>query len=390
MVKFSIAAIITASFFGKAFAEVDPILQEKWGTPWPFSGITTFAHLESPQCLIDPTTDFDIAVVGVPFDTAVSYRPGARFGPRAVRAASMRQYALRAFNHRAGINPYKSWAKVVDCADIPVTPFDNELAVRQMVEGYTELLSRNTTYKDTKKSKKNKGTKFSVPRIITIGGDHSIALTALRALHKIYGPITVIHFDAHLDTWLPANYPSSWGEATEFTHGTMFWVAAKEGLLANNSCVHAGLRTRLSGWEDYEEDTRVGFQRIESDEIMVKGPEGIVKDILARVPKDVPVYLSVDIDVIDPSMAPATGTPEVGGWQTRELISIIRGLEDLNIVGADLVEVAPAYDQAEITALAGAQIIYEMITSMVKKGPTLDVPMFLKPSSKAVKIKDEL
>lgn len=200
-------------------AEIDPELEAKWGTDWPFSGITTFAHLETEKCLIDPTVNYDIAVVGVPFDTAVSYRPGARFGPRSVRSASMRQSSLRGFNFRADINPYQNWAKVIDCADIPVTPMDNQLALRQMTEGYGELLARPTA------NKKN-----LIPRIVAIGGDHSIALASLRALSKLYGPVTVIHFDAHLDTWAPNKYPSTWGEPANFTHGTMFWMARQEGL----------------------------------------------------------------------------------------------------------------------------------------------------------------
>ncbi|ANB13480.1 arginase [Sugiyamaella lignohabitans] len=348
-----------------------PTLEDKWGTDWPFSGVNTFAHLPTDKCLIHPDTEFDIALIGIPFDTAVSYRPGARFGPRAIRAASARQSSLRGFNARAGINPYQDWAKVIDCDDIPVTPVDNKLALRQITEGYNELLSRPIHYK--KDGKPN-----LPPRLITLGGDHSIVLGALRSLHKVYGPITVIHFDAHLDTWLPSKYPSSWESdpgAGDFTHGTMFWMASQEGLLSNDTCLHAGLRTRLSGkdWGDYEEDTKQGFARIASDDIMEKGVKGIVAEILERVPTTVPVYISVDIDVIDPGMAPGTGTPEAGGWQTRELIQIIRGLESLNLVGADVVEVSPAFDHAEITALAGAQVAYELITNMVIKGTPVDV-----------------
>lgn len=339
-------------------------LQDKWGTDWPFSGINTFAHLETEKCLVNANAQFDIAVIGVPFDTAVSYRPGARFGPRAIRAASARQSSLRGFNARAGINPYQDWAKVIDCNDMAVTPVDNKLALRQMSEGFSELLSRSTVHKGTK-----------IPRLVTLGGDHSIVLPALRALHKHYGQITVIHFDAHLDTWLPSKYPSSWesDDAGDFTHGTMFWMASQEGLLNNQTCVHAGLRTRLSGKDfgDYDDDSKQGFARIHSDDIMTLGIDGIVEAILARVPETEPVYLSVDIDVIDPGMAPGTGTPEVGGWQTRELISILRKLESLNIIGADVVEVSPGFDHAEVTALAGAQVAYEIITNMVKKGPIL-------------------
>lgn len=358
----SVASVVISCFAGASKQELQN-LEDKWGLDWPFSGIATFAHLPSDKCLLNPDGDFDIGIIGVPFDTAVSYRSGARFGPRAIRAASQRQSSLRGFNARAGINPYQDWAKVIDCNDIPVTPIDNKLALRQMTEGYNELLKRPTTNKNLK-----------VPRLVTLGGDHSIVLPALRALKDIWGPITVIHFDAHLDTWLPNKYPSTWETepgSNHFTHGTMFWMAHQEGLLSNDTCVHAGLRTRLSGkdWGDYEEDAKQGFARIASDDMMTKGPEGIASEILERIPKDVPVYISVDIDVIDPGLAPGTGTPEAGGWLTRELIQLIRNLESLNIVGADIVEVSPGYDHAEITALAGAQVAYELITNMVINGP---------------------
>lgn len=152
----------------------------------------------------------------------------------------------------------------------------------------------------------------------------------------------------------------------------MFWIASNEGLILNGSSVHAGLRTRLSGddWADFADDERQGFLRITADDIDdVGGPSGIVKLIMDRIGTVLPVYLSIDIDVLDPGLAPGTGTPEAGGWTSRELIRILRGIEGLNVVGADVVEVAPAYDGAgEETALAGAQIAYETLTSIVKRG----------------------
>ncbi|PRT55847.1 Guanidinobutyrase [Wickerhamiella sorbophila] len=350
---------LAAGVYAKSSTKQD-VLDARFGSDWPFSGISTFAHLETDRCLVNPNTKYDIALIGVPFDTAVSYRPGARFGPRAIRAASMRQSSLRGFNARAGINPYKDWAKIIDCQDIPVTPVDNKLALHQMTEGFKELLSHDTA----------SPTHGRVPRLVTLGGDHSIVLPHLRALKQIHGPITVIHFDAHLDTWLPSKYPSGWAEAEagsgHFTHGTMFWMAHTEGLLAEDSCIHAGLRTRLSGtdYEDYADDSKQGFARISCDDIDTMGVEGIVDTIVKRV-GDNPVYISLDIDVIDPGMAPGTGTPEVGGWTTREMIGLLRGLSGLNLVGADIVEVSPAFDNAEITALAGAQLAYEILTNMV-------------------------
>jgi agmatinase len=299
---------------------------------------------------------------------------GARFGPRAIRAASGRQTSFRGYNPRASINPYTSWAKIIDCGDIPVTPFDNALALRQMDEAFLELGERPPTAKST-----SSGSTFrSKPRLLTLGGDHSIALPALRALTKIYGqPVAVVHFDAHLDTWHPAKYPSSWVDSDDihaqsyFTHGSMFWMAAKEGLIANGSSIHAGLRTRLSGTdaEDEADDTQQGWERISTDDIDDIGAKGIVDRIMSRVGTETPVYLSVDIDVIDPGLAPGTGTPEPGGWTTRELIRILRGIEGLNVVGADIVEVSPAYDGAtEATALAAAQVGFEILSSMVKRG----------------------
>ncbi|KAK4935565.1 hypothetical protein LTR10_023390 [Elasticomyces elasticus] len=343
-------------------------LEAKFGTDWGFTGISTFAHLKHIKCLTTPYEQFDIGIIGAPFDTAVSYRPGARFGPRAIRAASARQTSFRGFNHRAGINPYQSWPHILDCGDIPVTPFDNALALHQMTSAYTELVSRQPLSYTNPPS-------HTHPKLISLGGDHSIALAALRALEKVHKrPIAVLHFDAHLDTWHPGSYPSAWANTptqADFTHGTMFWVASEEGLIANGSSVHAGLRTRLGGndFADYDNDERQGFLRIEADDIDAVGVSGIIELIMSRIGTETPVYLSVDIDVIDPGLAPGTGTPEAGGWTTRELIGILRGIEMLNVVGADIVEVAPAYDgMGETTALAGAQVAYEILTSMVKRG----------------------
>ncbi|KAK0382764.1 hypothetical protein NLU13_9860 [Sarocladium strictum] len=347
------------------------VLNEKWGTDWPFSGISTFAHLPHFKCLVEPDKSFDIGIIGAPFDTAVSYRTGARFGPRAIRSSAARQTSFRSFNPRAGINPYKSWADIVDCGDIPIAPFDNKLALKQMSEAYVELGRRAPTSKAAGYQ--------GMSKLITLGGDHSVALPALRALKERYGqPISVLHFDAHLDTWHPAKYPSAWVDASEtdaqsfFNHGSVFWLAGTEGLLGpNGTNVHAGLRTRLSGtdWTDLEEDTEQGWHRIAADDIDDIGVAKVIEIIMTKLGTERPVYLSLDIDVIDPGMAPATGTPEPGGWTTREVIRILRGIEGLNLVGADIVEVSPPYDDAgESTSLAAAQIVYEILTSMVKRG----------------------
>jgi agmatinase len=291
---------------------------------------------------------------------------GARFGPRAIRTASARQTTFRGFNPRAGINPYQNWAKILDCGDIPVVPIDNAQALKQMSAAFTELGARAPA-----------SPLLAKPKLITLGGDHSLALPALRALKEVYGrPLRVLHFDAHLDTWHPAKYPSYWStEQASFNHGSMFWLAGREGLLYNASSgvpsVHAGLRTRLSadGVGDYEDDDRQGWVRFSADDIDDIGTTGIVRNIMDTLGTEDPVYLSVDIDVLDPAFAPGTGTPEPGGWTTRELIRILRGVEGLNVVGADVVEVAPAYQgTGEETALAAAQVVFEILSSIVKKG----------------------
>ncbi|KAK6843639.1 hypothetical protein PG995_002605 [Apiospora arundinis] len=339
-------------------------LERKWGTEFGYTGIGSFAHLKHAKCLTTPSEHYDIAIIGAPFDTAVSYRPGARFGPRAIRQASSRQTSFRGYNQRANINPYANWATILDCGDIPVSPFDNALALRQMTEAFAELGNRAPV----------SAQHLSRPKLITLGGDHSLALPALRALRDYYGPsLRVLHFDAHLDTWHPDKYPSAWPSTqTHFNHGSMFWLAGQEGLVSNSSAkpnVHAGLRTRLSGLDDYLDDDAQNWHRIVSDDMDDMGTRGVIDRIMDTLGTEDPVYLSLDIDVLDPAFAPGTGTPEPGGWTTRELIRVLRGIEGLNLVGADVVEVSPAYQGAgEETALAAAQVVFEVLSSMVKKG----------------------
>ncbi|CBF79478.1 hypothetical protein AN7488.2 [Aspergillus nidulans FGSC A4] len=363
--------------------EVREELLKKWNQEWSFSGHASFAHLKPVKCLVEPDEKYDIAIIGAPFDTAVSYRPaGARFGPRAIRAASARQMAGTSYNTRAGINPYSSWATIKDCGDIPITPFDNGLAERQMYEAFLELGTRSPVTPASSEYG-SKGISAGKSKLVTLGGDHSVALPALRALYQIYQkPITVLHFDAHLDTWNPVRYSAYWqSEQSAFNHGSFFHKASREGLICNSTSAHAGLRTRLTGIDDSDYTApgtpEQGFMRIHADDIdELGGPMGVVNKIMERIGLDLdqPVYLSVDIDVLDPSTAPGTGTPEPGGWTTREFIRILRGIEKLNIVGADIVEVSPSYDnKGETTALAAAQVAYEIITSMVKNGAGKDL-----------------
>ncbi|KZT33159.1 Arginase/deacetylase [Sistotremastrum suecicum HHB10207 ss-3] len=183
----------------------------------------------------------------------------------------------------------------------------------------------------------------------------NVSLLVIRDAISVADFLSVIHYNAHLDTWDALDYPGSESTQAQVTHATFFWLANNEGFLTNTS-IHAGIRCKLLGTVNLEHDASVGFELISTDDIDEIGTMGVVERIRERV-GDGPVYLSLDIDVIDPGMAPATGTPEAGGWTTREVKRIIKGLAGLNIVGADLVEVAPAYDHAEVTGIAAADIV---------------------------------
>ncbi|MER7074091.1 agmatinase [Terrabacter sp. NPDC000476] len=294
-----------------------------------FAGPATFARL--PR--IDEVSDVDVAVVGVPFDSGVSYRPGARFGPAHVRESSR---LLRPYNPAADVEPFAS-QQVVDAGDIPVNSFDIEAAIAQVEAGARDLLER-------------------AGRLVTIGGDHTIALPLLRAVAAKHGPVAVVHFDAHLDTW-----DTYFGAA--YTHGTPFRRASEEGLVDRSGCLHVGTRGPLYSRQDLVDDRDLGFQVVPSVEMDDLGVRGVVERIRDRV-GDRPVYLSVDIDVLDPAFAPGTGTPEAGGLTSRELLAVLRGFSELNLVGADLVEVAPVYDHAEVTGIAASHVAYEMLSAM--------------------------
>lgn len=338
-----------------------------------FSGITTFAKLPWVQCLgKDRDATFDIAFIGAPFDTGTSYRPGARFGPAGIRAGSRRLTLYGGYNVPLEVNPFQSGLKVVDCGDIPVTPYDNKYALKQIEEGHKQLLHRRTyTSLGNDTLTGQPLTPISLdgknhPRVVTLGGDHTIVLPLLRSIYSAYGPISVIHFDSHLDTWKPSVFGGAPSEQAAINHGTYFYWASQEGLIRNGSSIHGAIRTTLSGPADYANDDDSGFQRIEAREIDTIGTGGIIKKIRETV-GDRPVYLSIDIDSIDPAFAPATGTPETGGWSTRELRTILRGLDGLFIVSADIVEVAPAYDtNAELTTMAAADVLFEVISVMAK------------------------
>ncbi len=291
-----------------------------------YSGIATFARL--PR--IEDVPRADIAVVGIPFDSGVSYRPGTRFGPSHVRESSR---LLRPYNPAQDVSPFEL-AQVVDAGDIPVNPFDLTAAVNEVERAALALGEQ-------------------VSRIVTIGGDHTVALPLLRAVAAKHGPVAVLHFDAHLDTW-----DTYFG--APITHGTPFRRASEEGLIDLTASCHVGTRGPLYSKQDLEDDERLGFSIVSSEYIEEHGVEAGIARILQRI-GDKPLYVSIDIDVLDPAHAPGTGTPEAGGLTSRELLRILRALRTQHIVGADVVEVSPAYDHAQMTGIAASHVVYELV-----------------------------
>jgi agmatinase len=299
-----------------------------------YGGPATFARL--PR--IDEVERADVAIVGVPFDSGVSSRPGARFGPGHIRASSK---LLRTYNPVQDVEPF-AVQQVADAGDIACNPFDITEAVRQIDEGARGLVDTGA-------------------KLMTIGGDHTIALPLLRVMHEVHGPVAVVHFDAHLDTW-----DTYFGAPV--THGTPFRRASEEGLIDKTGSMHVGIRGPLYSSEDLSDDQVLGFQVIGAHDMDDLGWRGAVERIKARVGNR-PTYVSLDIDVLDPSFAPGTGTPEAGGLTSRELLNILRAFADLNLVGADIVEVAPAYDHAEVTGIAASHAAYELISAMAPRKP---------------------
>jgi len=297
-----------------------------------YAGPATFARL--PR--LDQVAHADVAVVGVPFDTGVSYRPGARFAPSAVREASR---LLRPYHPGLDVSPFDR-VQVADGGDIAVNPFHIGEAIETIEGAASELQAEGT-------------------RLVTIGGDHTIALPLLRAVSRIHGPVALLHFDAHLDTW-----DTYFGEP--YTHGTPFRRAVEDGVLDTEAISHVGTRGPLYGKKDLEDDRRLGFGIVTSSDVMRRGVDETVDALRQRIGSR-PLYVSIDIDVLDPAHAPGTGTPEAGGMTSRELLEILRGLRGLNLVGADVVEVAPAYDHADITSVAASHVAYDLVSLMALK-----------------------
>ncbi len=260
----------------------------------------------------------DVAVSGVPFDIATTNRSGARLGPRAIRNASLSLAWERPWPWQT--DPVAAM-KVIDYGDCE----GGLLSVGHIEEHVAKILAEGAAS-------------------LLLGGDHFISYPSLCAHAKMHGPISLLHFDAHTDTW-----PSS-GEG--INHGTMFYKAAKEGIVLPGSSIQVGIRTT--------NDDTLGYSIVSAADVHRKGNDAIIQQIRERVGSN-PVYLTFDIDCLDPAYAPGTGTPVPGGMTSFQALDIIRGLVGINLVGMDVVEVAPAYDHAEITALAAAQIAIELL-----------------------------
>jgi len=298
------------------------------GTVVPrYAGASTFVRL--PE--LRDVERCDVAVLGIPFDSGVSYRPGARFGPAAVRQASR---LLRPQFHPAYDMEPLAVVQAADAGDVTCNPFDIVEAISQ-IERHADELQEHAD------------------AMVSIGGDHTVLLPILRSMHRRHGQVALVHFDAHLDTW-----DTYFG--APYTHGTLLRRAAEEGLFRDDASMHVGIRGPLYAQRDMEDDARFGFRTLRCEDVQRLGIDGVVDAIRERV-SDHPLYVSIDIDVLDPAHAPGTGTPEIGGMNSRELLMILRGLTGLRLVSGDVVEVSPPYDHAELTSLAAATVAFELV-----------------------------
>jgi agmatinase len=293
-----------------------------------YSGIRTFARCPH----VRETEGVDVAVVGVPFDTATSYRSGARFGPEGIRSGST---LLRPYHPPLSVDVFANQS-VVDYGDLDVTPGNAERTMQQIASGLEPLVSAGVTP-------------------IVLGGDHSIVLGELRAHAARHGPLALVLLDAHADVW-----DQYYGE--RLFHGTPFRRAVEEGLLQPERSLLAGMRGPVYGEADLSVPGDLGFEVIAGDDLRALDPAGYAARVAEKV-GDAPAFLSFDIDVLDPAFAPGTGTPEVAGLLPHEALAFLRSLAGgPGFVGFDLVEVAPAYDgPGQVTALNAANIAYEFL-----------------------------
>ncbi|MGV6872167.1 agmatinase [Pseudochelatococcus sp. B33] len=296
-----------------------------------FAGPATFMRLPMAR-----PAEVDIALIGIPFDGGTTNRTGARHGPREIRNQSS---LVRRAHHVTGRSPFDS-ARVGDCGDVAVSPLDLHGALDTITAFFTAIREAGA-------------------RPLAVGGDHLVTLPILRGI--VREPSGLIHFDAHSDT-----YDSFFGN--RYNHGTPFRRAVEEGLLDPARMVQIGVRGAISEAGNYDFARDAGIRIIFIEEFMARG----VADVMAearRIVGDAPTYVSFDIDVLDPSFAPGTGTPEIGGVTTREAQAMVRSLAGLDIIGADLVEVSPPLDPSGVTALTGATLLFELLCVMADRNP---------------------
>lgn len=292
-----------------------------------FAKLPTYQQISQ---IVDPK-QIDVGIVGIPFDSGCSFRTGSRFAPSEIRKVSC---ILREYNIKMQDYPFKN-QNIVDFLDLNITPFSIDQAIDDMYVGFTNVLKIANKY-------------------IILGGDHTLSYPSLKAIHSKHGKVCLLHFDAHLDTC-----DTHFG--CKFTHGTPFKRAFDDDLLSNKK-FHVGLRGGTYSEEDLSADHNLEFKIYPADIFNDTNCENIMREICDTNGTE-KVYVSIDIDVIDPAFAPATGTPEVGGFSSREFLKMLRCLRGLNIVGADIVEVLPAYDnQAQTTAMIASTICYELLT----------------------------
>ncbi len=298
----------------------------------PFMGIPSFMRLPVTREL----KGVDIAIMGVPFDSGTSYRTGTRFGPRKIRETSL---MIWGHNSTLNVTPLKK-VKVVDYGDVSVIPTSIEHTMTAITKTASEVIETGTT-------------------LITLGGDHSIALPLLRAHAKKHGPVSLVHIDAHIDTW-EAEF-----EAVPYSHGTPFRYALQEGLIRKGEYMQIGIRGPVSNENDYADAKDLGARIVTIHEVMEKGVKEVLKEVHERMKG--PVYVSIDIDSVDPAYAPGTGTPEVGGLSSYQLLQLVRGLHGLNLIGFDIVEVSPPFDHGDITSILASNIAFEYLSLLALK-----------------------
>jgi agmatinase len=293
-----------------------------------FAGIRTF--MRAPH--VTDLAGVDAVVYGIPFDTATSYRTGVRFGPEAIRSASA---LLRPYNPALDVNVVDRLS-IVDYGDVPVSPGDTERTYAQIEAALAPIVDAGC-----------------FP--LALGGDHSITLAELRALARTHGPLALVQLDSHGDVW-----EQYFGQ--RYFHGTTFKRAAEEGVIDAHASVQAGMRGSLYGAEDIAVARDFGFTVLSTDELRELGAAAYGDLVRERVGEK-PVFVSFDIDFLDPAFAPGTGTPEAGGFTTAEALAFVRALRGVDLVGADVVEVSPSYDgPGQVTALAGATVAYELLS----------------------------